>query len=359
MGFGVMSNKLVSIILPVYNAEDSLHDCINSILSQTYSALEIIIINDGSTDQSGEICETYAKIDPRIKIIHQKNSGPSHARNRGIYIACGAYIQFVDADDSIKPQMTKTLVQAMTDHIQLVICGYESVKGPAITKKYIPSIQGIYKQVDFIKHFGELYKETLIPSPCNKLYDAQLLQQEQLSFNEKVSYGEDLLFNLYYIEKSHQIHVIRDLLYNYSAIGDTSLSRKFKENLAAQQQQLYNQVKLFLIQHNNYEGRNLHYMKVIYANQKMQALNNLFHKNSPYTFKQKKRFIQTITADQQLMNNIDFFQEGIQTRFIGKMIQYKFYNGIYAFFACKRLLKVYLQPVKHLLKRAFQSHDRK
>jgi len=91
-------NSFVSIIIPIYNAEDSLHNCIESILDQTYKDIEIIMINDGSTDHSKNICDHYAKLDQRIKVIHQENAGPSAARNRGIEQAVGNYIQFVDAD---------------------------------------------------------------------------------------------------------------------------------------------------------------------------------------------------------------------------------------------------------------------
>src|SRR5699024_6957900 len=120
-----MSNKqgLVSIIVPIYNAEDSLHNCIESVLEQTYPHIELILVNDGSTDLSKKICNHYVSLDERIKVIHQENAGPSSARNRGIEYAIGDYVQLVDADDDIKPNMTERVLQAMTHDLQLVICG--------------------------------------------------------------------------------------------------------------------------------------------------------------------------------------------------------------------------------------------
>src|SRR5690625_6913603 len=106
-----MSNKqgLVSIIIPIYNAEDSLYNCIESVLEQTYQHIEVILVNDGSTDKSKKICNHYASIDERIKVIQQENDGPSSARNRDIQYAVGSYIQFVDEDVCFKSDMTDEL----------------------------------------------------------------------------------------------------------------------------------------------------------------------------------------------------------------------------------------------------------
>ena len=94
-------NPLISVIIPVYNVENFLHDCLNSILKQTYTNLEIILVDDGSTDKSGEICDEFAKNDSRIKVLHQKNSGQAVARNNALNIASGEYIAFADSDDLI------------------------------------------------------------------------------------------------------------------------------------------------------------------------------------------------------------------------------------------------------------------
>ena len=90
---------IISVIIPIYNVELYLNKCIESVLNQTYTNLEVILVNDGSTDRSGEICDSYCKIDKRVKVIHQKNGGPALARNRGLRIAKGEYIGFIDSDD--------------------------------------------------------------------------------------------------------------------------------------------------------------------------------------------------------------------------------------------------------------------
>lgn len=105
----MMNNKLISVIVPVYNVEHYLNRCVDSILAQTYSDLEILLVDDGSTDSSGAICDAYARQDARVQVIHKKNGGLSDARNCGIEHAKGRYFCFVDSDDGIAPQMIEVL----------------------------------------------------------------------------------------------------------------------------------------------------------------------------------------------------------------------------------------------------------
>lgn len=337
-----MVDKIVSVIIPIYNAEDSLHRCMESILKQSYNTLEIILINDGSTDQSGKICDSYAKTDERIKVVHQKNNGPSHARNIGIQIASGHYIQFVDADDYIKQQMTETLVKSVTASDQLVICGYQTIytyKHRQATKQYIPFIQGVYLTADFMMYFGELYKDVLIPSPCNKLYDAHLIQKQNIHFTEDINYGEDLLFNLDYIKVCQTVQIIPDQLYNYLIASNHSLSRNFNENFRENQQNLHEEVKRFLLERNAYTGKNKHFMNMMYANNTVSALHHLFHTNSTYTSKQRKKHIQTIIDNEHLRQRTNYFTNNLQARIIGKLIKYQLSNGIDYFFRMKRMIQ--------------------
>ena len=106
-------NPLISVIVPVYKVEQFIHRCVDSILNQTYTNLEIILVDDGSPDRCGEICDEYAEKDSRIRVIHQKNGGPSAARNAGLDICTGEYIAFVDSDDYIEPDMLQQLLSGI------------------------------------------------------------------------------------------------------------------------------------------------------------------------------------------------------------------------------------------------------
>lgn len=114
---------MISVIVPIYNAELYLNRCIESVLQQSYTNLEIILVNDGSTDRSGEICDSYLEIDKRIKVIHQKNGGPALARNTGLRAAKGEYIGFIDSDDYIARDMYEILLAYMYDDVDITCCG--------------------------------------------------------------------------------------------------------------------------------------------------------------------------------------------------------------------------------------------
>lgn len=119
---------VVSVIVPVYNVECYLERCLDSILSQTYTNLEIILINDGSTDQSSQICDAYVKRDPRIRVIHQRNQGVSAARDVGLENATGEFIGFVDADDWIEPDMYEVMIyKIQEENCEVVICDYDEI----------------------------------------------------------------------------------------------------------------------------------------------------------------------------------------------------------------------------------------
>ena len=326
-------NDLVSIIVPIYNAEDSLHNCIESVLEQTYPHIELILVNDGSTDLSKKICNHYVSLDERIKVIHQENAGPSSARNRGIEYAIGDYVQFVDADDYIKPNMTETLLQAMSHDVQLVICGYQSIHFDFI-RQYIPAITGVYPKSDFMQHIAMFYKDILLPSPCNKMYVKSLINECRLHFPEDVKVGEDLLFNLAYLKVCSMIHVIDQPLYNYIIQDDQSLSRDFSKEFYSNQYMLHQQVRSFLQQENFYVGKNKYFLNVIYANSIINSLSNLFHQNSAFTPQEKKRQIEKIISDIDLEQEV-YFKDSMQARIVGQMIKKKSTQRLYLFFKMK------------------------
>ena len=127
---------MVSVIVPVYNAEQTLRRCVSSILDQQYTDLELLLVNDGSTDASGEICDEFAARDARVTVLHQKNAGVSTARNHALEQAQGTYLQFLDSDDWITPDATRSLVRAAEAHrCDLVIADFYRVVGERLSRK--------------------------------------------------------------------------------------------------------------------------------------------------------------------------------------------------------------------------------
>ncbi len=164
----------VSVIVPIYNSENYLAECIKSIITQTYKNLEIILIDDGSTDTSLQICEEFAAKDNRIKVIHQKNSGVSEARNAGLRIATGKYLIFVDSDDLIDCEYINTLMQYNADVV--------------VSNSHIA---GTFSKQEIIERYDELKG---FVGPCEKLYKLDVIKG--IEFSPKISIGEDIIFNL-------------------------------------------------------------------------------------------------------------------------------------------------------------------
>ena len=327
---------IVSIIIPVYNAEKYINNCINSVLGQTYKNIELILVDDGSTDSSGFICDEYAKKDYRVRVIHQENFGPSVARNTGIIVARGTYIQFVDSDDSLESNMIYKLVDAMKNNVQLTICGYKSIKKnkrKTIIQENNPFIQGIYQYNEFIEHLGELYKDSLINSPCNKLYVSEIIKKYKIYFIEDLKMGEDLLFNLNYIKVCKYISIINDSLYNYSKFNNASLTTSFKKDLFENQQMLFQKVRAFLMDNNSYKGENKFFVGVSYTNSIINCLDNLFHKDSDLTSNDIKEQLKLIIFNERVKESIVYFKEGnIKKQLIGYLIEKKHIKSIFWLF---------------------------
>lgn len=162
---------LISVIVPVYKVEDYLPRCIDSILNQTYTNLEIILVDDGSPDNCPKICDEYAKKDKRVKVIHQQNSGLSAARNAGIDNANGNYIAFVDSDDFVHPKMYEVLVRNLAEHnAEMSICMYKRVNNSLINDIDINKQRLIICTQE--ETYNNLYNELYVPTEiaCNKIY---------------------------------------------------------------------------------------------------------------------------------------------------------------------------------------------
>lgn len=196
---------MVSFIVPVYRCEDSLRRCAESILGQTYGDLELILVDDGSPDDSGALCDRLAREDSRVRVIHKENGGPSSARNRGLEEARGTYVQFVDSDDYIDPDMTQRMVQRMEqEQVQLVVCGLVLTHPDGAELLRYPEIQrvSVKQMCNQIPGFVETYFPN---SPCTKLY---LRSHITVPFDEKIRLGEDMLFNLRYFRNIQTLSVM-------------------------------------------------------------------------------------------------------------------------------------------------------
>ena len=205
-----MNKELISIIVPVYKVEKYIHKCIDSIINQTYSNLEIILVDDGSPDNCAKICDEYALKDERINVIHQKNMGLSEARNRGIQISKGKYIGFVDSDDYIEPTMFQDLYNALIDNnADISICNFYIINNKEkVLKNNFKSIN--YTKIEALKEI--LLDKNIQSYAWNKLYKRELFKNIKYPIGKKY---EDIGTTFYLFEKSNKISYIENPEYNY------------------------------------------------------------------------------------------------------------------------------------------------
>lgn len=219
-------NPLLSVVVPVYNVEEQLSRCVESILKQTYANFELLLINDGSKDSSGEICDFYSQKDSRVKVFHKENGGASSARNLGIDNATGEYICFVDSDDYVdESYLSSFFVDALKeDKCTFVIQGLIYEIDGQIQKKTI-FYEGLYNEYKFSKLFY-LNNLHMYGSPFCKLYNTQIIKNNNLRFNPLIHFGEDLLFMLTYLSYVKNIYLSNKIHYHYVST-DRSLSKKY------------------------------------------------------------------------------------------------------------------------------------
>lgn len=226
---------VISVIVPVYNVEKVLYHCIDSILNQIFNDFELILVDDGSTDNSGRICDEYAGKDTRAKVIHKQNGGVSSARNAGIEVAKGEYICFVDSDDYLESNYLKELVETKKKYPDFdnVWCGFQTVED--YLKSNINTVASEYnKDYSFsdLSSIMDLCEKWLVQMPWNKLYDTKTIKKNRLSFPPELSLGEDYIFNLRYLDCTNgKIVVINKPLYDYLRDGKESLDNKYYPDL--------------------------------------------------------------------------------------------------------------------------------
>lgn len=266
----------ISIIIPVYNIEKYIEKCLMSVKEQTYSDFEVLLVDDGSTDNTGKICDIFSEEDYRFKVFHKKNEGVSTARNFGLKKAKGRYISFVDGDDYLDKDYLKVLVKYMNDEnvdltcVDFYIDSQKEIDTESLnnTDLYTLSKKDAINQLCDKKGFqGYLW---------NKLFKRRIIEENNIYFDERIKIWEDMLFCLKYLTHCHKIAYVRKPLYYYvqrkdSAMGNSSI---WKENTQVYAlEQMWDIVK-------NYDGGFKEYIRDFYAN---DLIGRLFkNKNESY-----------------------------------------------------------------------------
>lgn len=215
----------ISIIVPVYKVENYLSQCVDSILNQTFADWECILVDDGSPDGSGVICDEYAQKDARIHVIHKENRGVSAARNTGLSAAQSEYIYFIDSDDYVEREALELLLsKAKQSEADIMVHGIVNdyiYKHSSTAVKYVSLPEKDYSTIlEMSDRWG------LLKGPVNKLFKNSIIKNKALRFDESISYGEDTKFTFEYLVHCHSIAFVPRHLYHYCFRNKDSLTSK-------------------------------------------------------------------------------------------------------------------------------------
>ena len=236
----------LSVIVPVYNAEQYLEQCIGSILGQTYIDFELILVNDGSTDNSVQICNAYSQKDSRVRVFSKENAGSTSARKYGIMQATGEYITFVDSDDWIDKEYYREVFSLIKQyHPDIMVCGYKQGSDGNYTGCSNRIASGYYEEQNLNKIYNQLlytgnfYEAGIVPAPWNKIFKRTLVTSFQLKVPDSVRMGDDAAFTYPALLEADSILIKNEIQkYFYRYVPD-SLSRSYDEKYFDRLQEFY------------------------------------------------------------------------------------------------------------------------
>lgn len=294
--------KKISIIIPVYNAEQYIDNCLKSLIGQTYKNIEIILVDDGSKDSSYDICLEYSKKYSFIKIFHKTNGGPSSARNLGISKASGDYICFVDSDDTVSEYYVEKLLENKAD---MVLGGFiELINENKKNVKMCNSIQ-MFKDEEIYIKFIEASESDIYNSPWCKLYKRNIIEKNKLRYDESLRMGEDLEFNINYLKYCKSMIIIPDCLYYYNKNVVGSLTKKFEITRWDTEKKIYYEYKKIYELNNlyiNYKS-NIDCMLLLGAKKTIYILCA-----STIKYGESIRYIKEIINDEELRKIVEYIK---------------------------------------------------
>lgn len=327
---------IVSVIVPVYNAEKYISKCINSILDQSLKDFEIILINDGSEDKSSDICDEYSRLYEKIRVIHIKNSGPARARNIGIENARGKYIAFIDSDDAMEKQMLEVMVhEAKKNNADIVICNFNIVsfdnkiisKGNHSLNKYrFEGNKNITNEMIY-KFYNDDYFG--LPALWNKIYKRDFIISKNIRIDENLFRGEDFWFNINALRNANVVITVQDYLYNYYQVNENSIMHSIR---LEQYNEWKRNIKKLLLYNDQFFDFDINYSR-FYFNfiYKVQYFILNIMQSNILQKKEKRLFIINIIKDDFYVNAISYKNPKFNhmMRIVNKAIKYRFYNMAY------------------------------
>lgn len=341
-----MGNVEVSIIVPVYNNEKYLKQCLNSIINQTFKDIEIILVDDGSTDKSASICDEYAKKDNRIIVVHGQNTGVSHARNIGIELSKGKYMIFCDSDDRIEDDFVEVHYKIINTKSTDMVCSgiYRNFyKDGNLQKSEVAGVpQDLYIDKENLDKHLKYILETMegpFLSSCMKIYKSEIIKKNKLYFDESMIFHEDYDFNVRFLTVADNIYISKEIKYYYTGIiNNGGIKKRNKANVIYEVSKYYSKLNLLLESLNNngelkdyIELRFVEYYKLVFQ-RLLMSLNNI-------SKSERNDILLQLSQDEDFCKFLKFNKNRIRLyRYIKLLIDKRMYN--FAMFLIKRRISI-------------------
>lgn len=328
-----MREDLISIIVPVYNSEKYIEQCITSVLNQCYKKIELILIDDGSTDLSGQICDTYAKKDKRVVVIHQTNQGVSKARNKGVEVSKGNWIMFVDSDDWIDSQLLSKVGKYLSGEYDIVFFGYRETFVNQTVNKAVGSKNSVLLADELnlliLKNINKNFKldrsleGIKVSVPWGKVIKKELLTKNDIHFIPDL-YGEDMVYNLYCFKYASKAFFISEAMYNYRQ-RQVSLYNGYRENIEKDLEYQFDQIQEFVSEYKSEElyNRALRARKMI--NYMYIVLKDICNCDNTQKLKIKKNRLKSLTIEENSLDGEVLKDFPIKEKILLYFIKYKKY----------------------------------
>jgi len=349
-----MNESGISVIIPIYNAEKYIGSLLQSIKNQNFSDYEVLLIDDGSTDNSAKICSEYCSKDKKLKYFYTENSGVSHARNLGISLSKKKYILFLDADDYIEKNMFYELYAfAEKNACDVTVCGYsmEYFRDNVLKKKYIFKVNE--NMVTLSEHFcEELWQNSLMYNVWNRLIRKNLLAENNILFPD-YTLGEDLEFNLRILYTTHKIGAINKVLYHYirEREGAVTSYRYIEDWFHIRKEENIRLWNHFSKMGYLKDKRAKQYLAHRYMERVLGCFENEFNKANKTASVQKYKNIKNMVDDKDLQKGIKIIDaRSRKMKCMIFFIQHKFYSACYAFGFIASRIRQYLPEIFFKLK---------
>lgn len=324
-------NNCISVVVPVYNVEDYLSTCIESVLKQTYKNFELVLVDDGSKDRSSEICDMYALRDNRIKVIHKINEGVSKARNIGIINSMGDYITFLDSDDYIDSVfLEQALSKMITYKTDAYVSGIkmENWKNQKIDSTIVYGLKqdGIFTVKQLLEKWEKDYPQICICGPWCKLYKREILVENNILFDEKMNLGEDTYFNLEVLKYLNNIYFDSNAFYHYRRTERESLYGKFCEDIYYIHQKVYGRMEKLML---DLKCVTMDYFYSKLVGMYLNCITHYYVFSHKTTKDMKKEIIKTISKNSIFKNIMINKVEGKKNKVLVFLIKHKLLMPVY------------------------------